>query len=106
MIIDYRAGDEIVCIKDHSQGVVKKGQVYTAEHLQRMDCGCIYLVDVGLKSDRPFTMCGVCGTKHDKTDDIWWVDARLFRRLLTRSEEADLAEVLSEVLSEELISSN
>jgi len=106
MIIDYRAGDEIICIRDHSQGIVKKGQVYTAQHLQRMDCGCIHLVDVGLKSDRPFTMCAVCETRHEKTDDIWWVDARLFRRLLTKSEEDDLAEVLAEVFSEELISLN
>ena len=106
MIIDYRAGDEIICIKDHSQGIVKKGQIYTAEHLQRMDCGCIYLVDIGLKSDRPFTMCAVCETKHDKTDNIWWIDARLFRRLLTHSEEADLKEVLEEVLHDELISLN
>jgi len=105
-MIDYRAGDEIICIRDHSQGIVKKGQIYTAQHLQRMDCGCIHLVDIGMKSDRPFTMCAVCGTRHEKTDDIWWVDARLFRRLLTKSEEADLSEVLAEVFSEELISLN
>lgn len=106
MMIDYRAGDEIVAIKDHSQGIVKKGQIYTAVQLTRMDCGCTMLVDIGLKSDRPYTRCVACGTGHEKTDDIWWFDARMFRRLLTRSEEADLADVLAEVFSEELISLN
>jgi hypothetical protein len=42
----------------------------------------------------------------EKTDTIWWVSAILFRRLLTRSEEEDLADVLAEVFSEELISLN
>jgi hypothetical protein len=106
MIIDYRAGDEVVCIRDHSQGIVKKGQVYTANQITRMGCGCVLLVDVGLKSDRQFTQCAACGMNDEKTDNIWWIDARLFRRLLTRSEEEDLADVLAEVFSEELISLN
>lgn len=106
MIIDYRAGDDIICVRDHSQGIVKKGDVYTAHKLERNGCGCIFLVDVGLKSDRPFTQCPVCRTNDEKTDDIWWIDARLFRRLLTKSEEADLADVLAEVFSEELINAN
>jgi hypothetical protein len=106
MMIDYRPGDDIICIRDHSQGVVKKGEVYTANQLTRMGCGCTLLVDVGLKSDRPFTKCAACGMNDEKTDDIWWLDARLFRRLLTRSEEEDLADVLAEVFSEELISLN
>lgn len=106
MILDYRAGDDIVCIRDHSQGIVKKGDVFTAVSLERNGCGCIYLVDIGLKSDRQFTRCPACGMNDEKTDDIWWLDARLFRRLLSRSEERDLQEVLSEVLSEELFSLN
>jgi len=106
MMIDYRPGDEIVAIKDHSQGIFKKGDVFTAIAMQRNGCGCIFLVDIGLTSDRPFTQCPVCGTNDEKTDQVWWVSAHLFRRLLTRSEEADLADVLAEVFSEELISLN
>ena len=106
MIIDYRAGDDIVAIKDHSQGVFLKGDVFTALTMKRGSCGCIILVDIGLKSDRPFTMCPICETKEKKTDNIWWVDARSFRKLLSRSEEADLAEVLEQVFSEELINTN
>ena len=106
MIIDYRAGDDIVAIRDHSQGIVSKGDVFTAIQIQRNGCGCVLLVDIGLKSDRPFTRCAVCGNNEEKSDNTWWVDARLFRRLLTRSEEADLKEVLAEVFSEELISAD
>lgn len=106
MILDYRAGDDIVCIRDHSQGIVKKGDVFTAVQLERNGCGCTILVDVGIKSDRPFTKCPACGMNDEKTDDVWWFDARLFRRLLTRSQEEDLANVLAEVLNEELISLN
>ena len=106
MILDYRTGDDIVAIKDHSQGVFFKGDVFTALAMKRSSCGCIILVDIGLKSDRPFTKCPVCGMNDEKTDQVWWVSAHLFRRLLTRSEEADLADVLAEVFSEELISLN
>jgi hypothetical protein len=106
MIIDYRTGDDIVAIKDHSQGAFLKGDVFTAIALQRNGCGCIFVVDIGLKSDRPFTMCPVCDMNDEKTDKVWWVDARMFRRLLSRSEEADLAEVLEQVLSEPLINTN
>lgn len=106
MIIDYRAGDDIVCIRDHSQGIIKKGDVFTAVQLARVGCGCLLYVDVGIKSDRQFTRCAACGMTDEKTDDTWWFDARLFRRLLTRSEEEDLANVLAEVLSEELINLN
>ena len=106
MIIDYRTGDDIVAIKDHSQGVFLKGDVFTAMALQRNSCGCILVVDIGLKSDRPFTKCPVCDMNDEKTDNIWWVDARAFRKLLTKSEEDDLADVLAEVLSKELINLN
>jgi hypothetical protein len=106
MIIDYRTGDDIVAIKDHSQGAFLKGDVFTAIALQRNGCGCIFVVDIGLKSDRPFTKCPVCDMNDEKTDKVWWVDARMFRRLLSRSEEADLAEVLEQVLSEPLINTN
>lgn len=106
MIIDYRTGDDIVAIKDHSQGAFFKGDVFTAITMKRGSCGCIILVDIGLKSDRPFTRCPVCEMNDEKTDDVWWMDARAFRRLLTRSEEADLADALAEVFSEELNSLN
>ena len=102
MIIDYRTGDDIVAIRDHSQGVFLKGDVFTAMALQRNSCGCIFVVDIGLKSDRPFTKCPVCDVNDEKTDNVWWVDALAFRKLLSRSEEEDLAEVLAGVLSEEL----
>jgi len=106
MMLDYRTGDDIVAIKDHSQGVFFKGDVFTAMAMQRNGCGCILLVDIGLKSDRKYTRCPVCEMNDEKTDNIWWVDARSFRRLLTKSQEADLAEVLEEVFSEPLINTN
>jgi hypothetical protein len=106
MMIDYRTGDDIVAIKDHSQGVFLKGDVFTAMAMQRNGCGCIFVVDIGLKSDRPFTKCPVCDVNDEKTDNVWWVDALAFRKLLSRSEEEDLAEVLAEVFAEELNSLN
>ena len=106
MILDYRTGDDIVAIKDHSQGAFFKGDVFTVMTMKRGSCGCIILVDIGLKSDRPFTRCAACGMNDEKTDDVWWMDARSFRKLLTKSEEADLADVLSEVFAKELNSLN
>ena len=106
MIIDYRPGDDIICIRDHSQGAVKKGQVFTAIDLTRIGCGCVLLVDVGLKSDRPFTKCAACGMNDEKTDNIWWLDARSFRRLMDKDTEAEFESAMNELFEEELISLN
>ena len=106
MIIDYRPGDDIICIRDHSQGVVKKGQVFTAINLARIGCGCVLLVDIGLKSDRPFTKCAACGMNDEKTDDIWWLDARSFRRLMDKDTEAEFESAMNELFEQELISLN
>lgn len=99
MTIDYTEGDEIICVKSHSQGVVKAGQIFTALAIKKNGCGCILYVDIGIQTDRPLSTCPVCRKSQWKDDSIWWIDARLFRRLLSKSEEEDFYDAISEKIT-------
>ena len=52
--IDYTIGDEIVCVRTHSQGVVKEGQIFTCLGLKQDPCKKCggYIVDVGVKESK------------------------------------------------------
>lgn len=94
-----KAGDDVVCVKTHSQGVVIKGRVYTVRDVLPSPCGCMTLVDVGLKTNRPMFYCNNCGMHLEKTDKAWHIGIDLFRKLLTDSEQEDMRNVLNEVLT-------
>lgn len=79
--IDYTIGDDIVCIKSHSQGVVKEGQIYKCLGLRITPCGCSYLVNVGIEdSTNYYITCRSCGKKYD-ADEYWWINSSLFRSI-------------------------
>ena len=102
--IDYTVGDEIVCVRTHSQGVVKEGQIFTCLGLQKSPCQecATYLVDVGVKSRNELgDVITHCSRLHqyDKPridDGVWWFNATMFRNL----QKIDISEAL-EVLQEE-----
>ena len=101
--IDYTIGDEIVCVRTHSQGVVKEGQIFTCLGLKQDPCKKCggYIVDVGVKEVyiEAYTHCGVCDTMYNPlypNDGNWWFNAAMFRSL----QKIDISEAL-EVLQEE-----
>jgi hypothetical protein len=93
-----KSGDDVICIKTHSQGAVIKGKIYTVRDVVSFPCGCATIVDVGLRSNRPFTLCTHCGTHFEKGDNVWYIAIELFRKLLTDEQEDDLRAALEEVL--------
>lgn len=81
-IPDFGVGDDIVCIKDHSQGVIKKYNVFTAKRIMESTCHCkYYVVDIGIRSRSVHSYCPSCDTRNYVTDDIFWFHAGLFRKL-------------------------
>jgi hypothetical protein len=68
---------EVVCIKTHSQGIVKEGEIYPLLDT-RADCSCgATMYDIGAKSEAIFQVC-MCGKEYVRNNKTWWLDSRLF----------------------------
>lgn len=98
MQIDYTIGDDIVCIKTHSQGVVIEGNVYKCKALKGGKCNCKdkYLVDIGGKSVSDYSNCRICGTRYEDADGVFWINASMFRKLDTLVNIDEIHELLNE----------
>ena len=88
----YEIGQQVVCVKTHSKGVVKKGEIYTIKAFKVDCCDGGVVVDVGIKRDMQTTTdgelaiigevyrCKFC-KKIETYDGIWWICLSLFRPL-------------------------
>lgn len=89
-------GQEIVCIKTHSEGVVLKGQVYTIKDIKQV-CQCGVLLDVGIRINSDLigkiVKCRHCYSVYYK-DNAHWILETLFAPL-----DFDISE-LTELLKE------
>lgn len=75
--MNWHIGQEIVCIKSHSQGKVKKGNIYTVKGITRPCCSI--LLDVGVRSRSNTTFCTCDTPLHN--NGIWWISESLFAPL-------------------------
>lgn len=82
----WHIGQDIVCIKSHSQGAVKEGEVFTIKGL-RKNC-CAIEINIGMSMPMGVILnCRHCGSnKH--SDGVYWLRENLFAPL-----EADLSEI-------------
>lgn len=87
----FYIGQDIVCIKDHSKGKVKKGEVYNIKSL-RMVC-CEVEIDVGIVDIGETTKCR-CGFS-SSNHGIYWLSESLFKPLDELSDISELLEVLN-----------
>lgn len=81
----FEVGKKVICIKDHSEGIVRKGQVYPINAIKKGHCVCGYkLIDIGKPFHTPQTtlynsMCMQCGhQKVERNDGIQWLSCILF----------------------------
>jgi len=75
----YEIGQQVVCVKSHSQGRVKEGEIFTIKDLRLCKC-CKYLeIDIGLKyNGNPMQVCTPC--RHlDFKNGVQWTGHELFR---------------------------
>lgn len=88
-----KPGDTVICIKSHSERVVTEGQEYK---LHSLNIGCCQpVVDVGIKSQREYAGCGICG-KLRPNNGIAWIAKKLF----ARPEDWNQAETMVNELTE------
>lgn len=94
----FKPGQEVVCIKSHSQRIVIKDNTYTVLGIINCSCGRS-AIDVGVKDDYPFIISYCeCGIGIKVTNNIWWVGSSLF----ASPEDWQQAETMVEVLKEDL----
>jgi hypothetical protein len=84
----WHIGQDIVCIKSHSQAVIKEGDIFTIKGLKK-GC-CTIVIDVGISAQSHLTKCR-CGNIRVKHDGIFWLGEQLFKPL---DELTDISELL------------
>lgn len=90
----WTIGQDIVCIKTHSQGGVKEGEVYSIKALRKV-C-CTVQIHVGKLSDKKNAVCG-CGKK-ELSNGLFWFCETLFKPL---DELSDISEILEHLEQED-----
>lgn len=63
METNFFVGQEVVAIKDHSQGNFKKGNEFVILGIKE-DC-CLITLDVGIRTGKGFMNCRFCGNRKE-----------------------------------------
>lgn len=106
MISPFYIGQKVVCVKSHSQGVIKKGQEFTVTGVFEPDCNCDnWTITIGLKTIIPFHQCSFCGyiRKNESSESS---EFRFGYTMFAPVQEDFKSISFTKVLEEELISVN
>lgn len=79
----FYIGQEVVVVRDHSQGIIKKGQEVEVLNI-KIQC-CEWIVDIGISSSNCLSRCA-CGNVYTKTDSKYWFSHTMFAPKLDLSE--------------------
>jgi hypothetical protein len=81
--MNWYIGQEIVCIKTHSQGLVKRGGIYTIMGLQPSKCKCEGVdINVGIVGDaKSYSLCSDCHHIWFDFSSVHWFGEQLFAPL-------------------------
>jgi len=100
---NFRIGQEVVAIRDHSLKFFMKGQIFTIIGLSEAKCFCgDALVNIGYRSSNTGQICNDCGHVWQNVNGDTWFSHTAFAPLQTDSEEADMNEAIAEVMEREL----
>ena len=107
-------GKLAVCVKSHSQGVVKKGEVNEILGIKKIRCGCIH-INIGIKcvhksGIESHPVCAIHGDKLNDnalpyteiTDGNWWLSSILFAPIDSLTHE-EVDAILDKILQEDCI---
>lgn len=99
---NWYIGQTIVCIKTHSLGVVKEGEVFTIKDLRKSICKCTGIeINVGIicdgnSGDSYMIKCRDCNTSVIEDSPIYWFCESLFAPLDTLVDISEIEELLSQ----------
>lgn len=88
----FSPGQEIVAIRNHPNGVFKKGEIFMIRDVQPGVCKCHdFLIDIGYPFTGNTIQC-VCGIYHNVIYSSWWFSNRHFALIDSIEGEAVLEE--------------
>lgn len=106
----FEVGKEILCIRNHSEGVVKKGERYELLAIKKTKCRCGgVMLDVGkeLSFSAPLytlTCLGKNGCGHKESnvpnDGIKWLSGKLFAPIDNTLSDLTDADILEDALQQ------
>jgi len=99
----FEVGKKVICIKNHSQGIVKKGEVYELISIRKSKCKCKYIdLDIGFAipehKNNTIQGCRTCGEMYIKTDGTHWFCSSLFAPYDDSLSETTVEELLNELV--------
>ena len=102
--MNWYIGQEVVCIKTHSMGLVIKDRVYTIQGIRSSHCACKkYLLDVGMPMDfstfNGKMKCGTCVNVEKHISGRHWFSESLFAPL--EYDKEAIEELLKQPVSHE-----
>lgn len=89
---EFKVGQPVICIKDHSRNTFKKGQIFIVQGVQKNFCCGGLTLNVGIKTDYDGMTC-TCGTVR-KNDDYY--GAILFKPLKSEFKTISYSKVLEQ----------
>ncbi len=97
----FKVGDEVVCVKSHSLGIVKKGEKHIVENTTSKLGGCIQVDGVTAPHGRLWS--GYTAWAGERVLGLWLSNS-LFRKVETNKSTVDelLEEIVEEVEQEKL----
>ena len=80
-IMSFKIGEKVICIKNHSEGIVLKGEEHIVNGYGCCDCNTITLESVyyGVDIQNKICRCQHCNTR-GMTGKNWELDVSLFRK--------------------------
>jgi hypothetical protein len=100
----FEVGKKVICIKNHSQGIVKKGSIYTLEGIKSKKCKCSgYILDIGLLHPegavKSTTICTECRmVASESSERNLWLHSTLFAPYDDSLSETTVEELLNELV--------
>lgn len=95
----FYIGQEIVAIKDHSQGVFKKGDEFIVKGMKSSTCNCERrLINIGIQNTSLHTQCRHCGVISIHIDRFWWFNINIFAPKIEFSKFVSMKQVTEEAL--------
>jgi hypothetical protein len=92
----FYIGQDIVAIKDHSQGRFKEGDIHIVKALREGFCNCVsLLIDIGVMDNISINRCTKCRTTISDNKNTTWFGANYFKPLDELTNIDELKEVLN-----------
>lgn len=97
--MNFKIGQKVVAIKDHTSGVFKKGDVFTVKNILPSFCKCKQvLIDIG-KSGCTVNWCRACNIDSSPNNTMLFKETN-FAPIITNTSTADIANQIFETCND------